>query len=73
MGGSEPILTLFEFRNPYGKMDRPLDEKCNDSLAWVLWGPKRPRTRKPAYSLRASKYDRRTIFFQKVSVLVGNT
>ncbi len=24
MGGSVPILTLFEFRNPYGKMDRPL-------------------------------------------------
>ncbi len=24
MGGSEPILTLCEFRNPYGKMDRPL-------------------------------------------------
>ncbi len=24
MGGSEPILTLFKFRNLYGKMDRPL-------------------------------------------------
>ena len=23
MGGSEPILTLFEFRNLYGKMDHP--------------------------------------------------
>ncbi len=27
MGGSETILTLFEFRNPYGKMDRPLWQK----------------------------------------------
>ncbi len=25
-GGSEPILMLFECRNPYGKMDRPLPE-----------------------------------------------
>ncbi len=24
MGGSKPIRTLFEFRNPYGKMDSPL-------------------------------------------------
>ena len=26
MGGPEPILMLFKFRNPYGKMDRPLPD-----------------------------------------------
>ncbi len=25
VGGSETILTLFEFRNPYEKMDRPYE------------------------------------------------
>ena len=32
VGGSEPILTLFEFKNPYGKMDCPL-HACY-KLAW---------------------------------------
>ena len=27
--GSKPIITLFEFRNPYGKMDRPLLDMFN--------------------------------------------
>ncbi len=30
VGGSESIRTLFEFRNPYGKMDAPLYESVFD-------------------------------------------
>ena len=41
------FIEIINFITKYFKILRFgvfLDEKCNNSSSWVLWGPKRPRT-----------------------------
>ena len=51
VGGSEPILTLLEFRNPYGKMDRPL--RKNSTFSHPLCSPRAPTSQNRSLALPA--------------------